>query len=152
MSTQVVKGGLRAARLARGWSVDQLVSLLIDAAAHDGTGRGTWDAWRIERCIRTWEDDHGTPGERYVYLLCEVFGATPAELGLRWNLGVYRAKRQAEASRQAEADASAKAAFDASGDWSMVPLWEVVRAARSGDQGAADALAFAEMTALWGAA
>jgi hypothetical protein len=140
MSGTVVKGGLRAARLTRGWSVDHLVSLLIDAASRDGSGRGTWDAWRVARSVRDWEDGHGSPGERYVCLLCEVFGMEPAELGLRWNLGAYKAR---------QADASPKALTDASGDWNTVPLGAVVRAARTGNQGAADALAFAEMFALY---
>jgi hypothetical protein len=140
MSGTLVKGGLRAARLARGWSVDQLASLLIDTAAHDGSGRGTWDAWRVARGVRDWEGGCATPGERYVCLLCEVFGMEPAELGLRWNLGAYKAR---------QADASPKALTDASGDWNTVPLGAVVRAARTGNQGAADALAFAEMFALY---
>jgi transcriptional regulator with XRE-family HTH domain len=140
---------LLAARQARGWSVDQLVSLLTDAASRDGTGRGTWDAWRLARSVRDWENGHGTPGERYVCLLCEVFGATPGELGLRWNLGAYKARHGAPvAARLTDPEIADRRAAR---DWDAAPLGEVIRAARFGDSGAADALMFAMMQVKWSA-
>lgn len=71
---------LREARLGRGWSSDRLADLLTDAAAEMG---GRFRGVRVApRTVRRWEAGDRQPWPVHAQLLCRVFDATPAELGL----------------------------------------------------------------------
>ncbi|MFF2618829.1 hypothetical protein [Kitasatospora sp. NPDC058046] len=69
---------LRAHRQARGWSRPEVVARLVALAEqHDGTCfRGT------RELLRTWEDLGARPRERALQLLCVLYEASPAGLGL----------------------------------------------------------------------
>ena len=69
---------LQAARLARGWSQARMVSELMRLARWKKMGVA-W-ASSLKTQLSRWENGHVTP-EYYQVLLCELFKATPGELG-----------------------------------------------------------------------
>ncbi len=72
---------LREARKKRGWSQLRLVNELRRIAARQGQELPA-DA-SVKRRIASWENGHSIPDEFYGPLLCEAFGLTAAELGLK---------------------------------------------------------------------
>lgn len=65
---------LRAARLRRNWTLSAVVRALEDA-----TGQATG---ATESLVSAWELGKVTPGLHYRALLCEIYDASPEELGL----------------------------------------------------------------------
>ncbi|MEQ3548837.1 helix-turn-helix transcriptional regulator [Pseudonocardia nematodicida] len=72
--------GLRAARLARGWSQADAARELAGLAAR----RGARDprAGSLKTQLSRWENEHATPSPEHRALLAELYGSTPAGLGL----------------------------------------------------------------------
>lgn len=71
---------LQAARRDRGWSQTQLIYVMRTAAAR--RGRELPEFTSMKTLVSSWENGHRMPGDFYVRLLCEVYGAEPIELGL----------------------------------------------------------------------
>ena len=71
---------LRAARARRGWGQGRLIHELRRVAGKHGQSLLA-DA-TVKRRIASWENGHSIPDEFYGPLLCEVYEATAAELGL----------------------------------------------------------------------
>jgi hypothetical protein len=71
---------LAQARAERGWKKLRLISELRRAAARSGEMLPKDES--LGRRIAVWENQGGVVGEFYRDLLCEVYGRSPAELGL----------------------------------------------------------------------
>lgn len=80
MTTRVGAGGLRAARAARGWSQSQAAREL--AALARSSGAPVAGAASLKTLLSRWENGHAVPETQYRALLGELFGRTPAELGI----------------------------------------------------------------------
>jgi transcriptional regulator with XRE-family HTH domain len=71
---------LRAARERRGWTQTQLIHAIQTRAA--ARGMASVSSAHIKRRIASWENEGIIPGaDLYQPLLCEIYGATPADLG-----------------------------------------------------------------------
>jgi transcriptional regulator with XRE-family HTH domain len=150
-AARVLPGALRAARLARGWSVDQLADALRDTGGM--LGIRVTNFTQLRTMVANWEERGYAPSERYVYLLSEVYGAAdPAELGIVIkDPRRYRSLVAAWTHGARQPAASGTAAGPAR-NWRAMPLGAVLAAARAGDEDASDALLFASSHARWGAA
>jgi len=73
-------GGLRAARAARGWSQSRAARELADLARARGAPAA--GAASLKTLISRWENGHAVPEPQYRALLAELYGRTPAELGI----------------------------------------------------------------------
>jgi transcriptional regulator with XRE-family HTH domain len=73
-------GGLRAARAARGWSQSQAAREL--AALARSSGAPVAGAASLKTLLSRWENGHAVPEPQYRALLGELYGRTPAELGI----------------------------------------------------------------------
>jgi transcriptional regulator with XRE-family HTH domain len=73
-------GGLRAARAARGWSQSQAAREL--AALARSSGAPVAAAASLKTLLSRWENGHAVPEPQYRALLGELYGRTPAELGI----------------------------------------------------------------------
>jgi transcriptional regulator with XRE-family HTH domain len=73
-------GGLRAARAARGWSQSQAAREL--AALAGASGAPVAGAASLKTLLSRWENGHAVPEPQYRTLLSEIYGRTPAELGI----------------------------------------------------------------------
>jgi transcriptional regulator with XRE-family HTH domain len=71
---------IRAARKARGWGQQRLISEMRQAAAQQGL-RLAGDA-SVKRRIASWENGHSVPDDFYGPLLCKALDMSAAELGL----------------------------------------------------------------------
>ncbi|WP_158795136.1 sigma-70 family RNA polymerase sigma factor [Streptomyces sp. NRRL S-337] len=72
---------LRAARVARGWSVAQLVMRMRQVAFAQGIELAS-KANAVETCVRNWERGKYVPNAVYQGILIEVYQMTREELGL----------------------------------------------------------------------
>ncbi|MGY2876464.1 transcriptional regulator with XRE-family HTH domain [Marmoricola sp. URHA0025 HA25] len=72
---------LKASRQARGWSQLHLVAELERACTARGIGPPTRASLKTQ--VSRWENGHIEPDDLYSSLLAEVYGTTPADLGLR---------------------------------------------------------------------
>ncbi len=72
--------GLRAARAARGWSQSQAAREL--AALAQAGGAPVAGAASLKTLLSRWENGHAVPEPQYRTLLSELYGRTPAELGI----------------------------------------------------------------------
>ncbi|MGW1666892.1 hypothetical protein, partial [Streptomyces microflavus] len=70
---------LAEARAADGWTKPQLIARLRRAAAADE--RTLPHESSLARLLAFWENGHREPDQMYQALLCEVYAATPVELG-----------------------------------------------------------------------
>jgi transcriptional regulator with XRE-family HTH domain len=77
---RVGAGGLRAARAARGWSQSQAAREL--AALARSSGAPVAGAASLKTLLSRWENGHAVPEPQYRALLGELYGRTPAELGI----------------------------------------------------------------------
>jgi transcriptional regulator with XRE-family HTH domain len=73
-------GGLRAARAVRGWSQSQAAREL--AALAQVGGAPVAGAASLKTLLSRWENGHAVPEPQYRALLSELYGRTPAELGI----------------------------------------------------------------------
>jgi transcriptional regulator with XRE-family HTH domain len=80
MNGSAAAGGLRAARAARGWSQSQAAREL--AALARSTGAPVAGAASLKTLLSRWENGHAVPEPQYRTLLGELYGRTPAELGI----------------------------------------------------------------------
>jgi transcriptional regulator with XRE-family HTH domain len=80
MTTRTGPGGLRAARAARGWSQSQAAREL--AALAEASGAPVAGAASLKTLLSRWENGHAVPEPQYRTLLGELYGHTPAELGI----------------------------------------------------------------------
>jgi transcriptional regulator with XRE-family HTH domain len=80
MSGRNGAAGLRAARAARGWSQSQAAREL--AALARSSGAPVAGAGSLKTLLSRWENGHATPEPQYRALLGELYGRTPAELGI----------------------------------------------------------------------
>jgi transcriptional regulator with XRE-family HTH domain len=74
------RDGLRAAREARGWSQPQAAREL--AALARSRGAPVAGAASLKTLLSRWENGHALPEPQYRGLLAELYGRTPAELGI----------------------------------------------------------------------
>jgi hypothetical protein len=145
-------GGLRAARLARGWTPEQLVDALRSAAALSGMHSIT-NRPHLLTMVDNWEAGRHVPSWRYIELLTIVYQLEAEALGIivkqppaHRSVALYTGPDGARLSDAEIADRRAAR------DWEAAPLAEVIMAARLGDSHATDALMFAMMQVKWGAA
>jgi transcriptional regulator with XRE-family HTH domain len=80
MTGRVAAGGLRGARVARGWSQSQAARELVGLAR--SSGAPVAGAASLKTLLSRWENGHATPEPQYRALLAELYGRTPAELGI----------------------------------------------------------------------
>jgi transcriptional regulator with XRE-family HTH domain len=80
MNGRATAGGLRAARAARGWSQSQAAREL--AALARSSGAPVAGAASLKTLLSRWENGHAVPEPQYRALLGELYGRTPAELGI----------------------------------------------------------------------
>ncbi|TWF78827.1 hypothetical protein FHX44_114751 [Pseudonocardia hierapolitana] len=80
MTGRVGKAELRAARAARGWSQSQAAREL--AALARSSGAPVAGAASLKTLLSRWENGHAVPEPQYRALLGELYGRTPAELGI----------------------------------------------------------------------
>ena len=80
MNGPATAGGLRAARAARGWSQSQAAREL--AALARSSGAPVAGAASLKTLLSRWENGHAVPEPQYRALLGELYGRTPAELGI----------------------------------------------------------------------
>lgn len=71
---------LKAAREARNWSQLRLLSELVKQGRAHGLSMPSQAS--LKTAISRWENGHHVPQEPYVALLAEIYGTTPAGLGL----------------------------------------------------------------------
>ncbi|OZM81866.1 helix-turn-helix transcriptional regulator [Pseudonocardia sp. MH-G8] len=80
MTARHEPSGLRAARRARGWSQSEAARELVALArAHGAPVAG---AASLKTLLSRWENGHAVPELQYRALLGELYGRTPAELGI----------------------------------------------------------------------
>jgi transcriptional regulator with XRE-family HTH domain len=72
--------GLRAARTAAGWSQSGAAARLVELAR--GRGAAVAGAASLKTQLSRWENGHAVPEPLYRDLLAELYGRTPAELGV----------------------------------------------------------------------
>jgi transcriptional regulator with XRE-family HTH domain len=72
--------GLRAARAARGWSQSEAARELVALARTRGAPVA--GAASLKTLLSRWENGHAVPEPQYRALLGELYGRTPAELGV----------------------------------------------------------------------
>ncbi|MFJ7422443.1 XRE family transcriptional regulator [Streptomyces uncialis] len=70
---------LGRARLARGWSRERTVRVLLALAGRWGWQVATENSLKVQ--LHRWEHEQGRPGETYRVLLCAVYESTPQTLG-----------------------------------------------------------------------
>jgi transcriptional regulator with XRE-family HTH domain len=80
MTERIGAGGLRGARAARGWSQSQAAREL--AALARTSGAPVAAAASLKTLLSRWENGHAVPEPQYRALLGELYGRTPAELGI----------------------------------------------------------------------
>jgi transcriptional regulator with XRE-family HTH domain len=80
MSAAGGPGALRAARGARGWSQSDAARRL--AALGQAAGAPVAAAPSLKTLLSRWENGHAVPEPQYRALLGELYGRTPAELGI----------------------------------------------------------------------
>ncbi|HYH28931.1 MAG TPA: helix-turn-helix transcriptional regulator [Pseudonocardia sp.] len=80
MSGRQEAGGLRAARVARGWSQSEAARELVALARAGGVPIA--EAASLKTLLSRWENAHAVPDPQYRALLGELYGRTPAELGI----------------------------------------------------------------------
>ena len=72
---------LKAARLNRGWTPAQAVAILRLHAVADQLRIATVPS--LLTMLSRWEHGYPAPGPVYRRLLCQIYDATPDELGLK---------------------------------------------------------------------
>ena len=75
---------LQAARRKRGWSQARLIWELTQLATRKGCSLPTPAS--LKTLISRWENGHATPDSFYQPLFCELYDATPGELGFGYQL------------------------------------------------------------------
>ncbi|QYN34626.1 helix-turn-helix transcriptional regulator [Pseudonocardia sp. DSM 110487] len=80
MTGRIGAGGLRAARAERGWSQSQAARELVTLAR--SSGAPVAGAASLKTLLSRWENGHAVPEPQYRALLGELYGRTPAELGI----------------------------------------------------------------------
>jgi transcriptional regulator with XRE-family HTH domain len=80
MTARVGASGLRAARAAHGWSQSQAAREL--AALARSSGAPVAGAASLKTLLSRWENGHAVPEPQYRALLGDLYGRTPAELGI----------------------------------------------------------------------
>ncbi|MEJ8281827.1 hypothetical protein [Pseudonocardia spirodelae] len=93
-------GGLRAARRRRGWSQAEAARALAGLAAGRG---GSARAASLKTQLSRWENGHATPDPAHRALLAELYGDSPAALGLEPGPAVDGADRLRAALARAAA-------------------------------------------------
>ncbi|MBC3193593.1 helix-turn-helix transcriptional regulator [Pseudonocardia sp. C8] len=78
--TPGARSALRAARQERGWSQTDAARRLAELAAR--RGGSTARPGSLKTQLSRWENGHATPAPEHRALLVELYGGTPAELGL----------------------------------------------------------------------
>jgi transcriptional regulator with XRE-family HTH domain len=108
-------GGLRAARAAREWSQSRAARELAALAAARGAPAA--GAASLKTLLSRWENGHALPDPQYRALLGELYGRTPAELGI---------VAATVAPEAADAPARLRAAIAAAGavDGPALALWQ----------------------------
>ncbi|WP_232664213.1 helix-turn-helix domain-containing protein [Pseudonocardia sp. TRM90224] len=110
--------GLRAARLARGWSQSQAAREL--SALGTATGGATAAPASLKSLLSRWENGHALPDPQNRALLAQLYERTPAELGI--------AEPTDPAAGRSE-ELIAELATAAAADSGVVSLWKVQLAA-----------------------
>ncbi|MGH3569999.1 MAG: hypothetical protein ACRDRH_29105, partial [Pseudonocardia sp.] len=70
---------LKAARHARGWTKPDLMQEMRAVSARVGERLPVDTSMRVS--VARWENGHRQPGEFYRWLFCQVYSATPGQLG-----------------------------------------------------------------------